>query len=187
MLMLYLSMIETEAQRALFTDLYEKYRFGLFRQADKYLHDAYDAEDAVHDVFCVVADEYISVFENKSEEYCRRFLFVAVKNRAINIGRKKARVVSLDALRENGDDLTDAPKEDPIGKMLSEKDLLEKAKEEIKKLEPRYGDVLWMQLTGCPVKTIARFFGERPVTITKRLYRAKLMLRQAVCGEGGAA
>ena len=187
MLIFYLSMIETEEERSLFVDLYEKYRQSLFRYADCYLHDAQDSEDVVHDVFCLVAKDYMKNLLKKSDDKRRHFLFLCTRNRAINLVKCKSKLLSIDEMAERGLGMLDDPAQDPIDAVLADKELLEKAKAAVNTLDRRYSDVLWLHLDGYSLKDIAKIFNEKPETVKKRLYRSKLLLREAVGMKGGAA
>lgn len=185
MLMFFLSMLETDEERDFFTELYNKYRQGLYRYAYKYLHNEYDAEDIVHDVFYIVIDKCIKDLMEKNEDGWRRFLFMCTRNRAINYVKRRAKVVSLDEMVENDVDISTDSTEDPIADIITDRDLLEKAKVAINSLGQKYADVLWMHLEGYSVQDISQFFGEKHITIKQRLYRSKQLLRVAIGVKGG--
>ena len=185
MLTFYLSMIQTEKERDLFIDLYNKYRFSLYGYACKYLNNSSYAEDIVHDVFCMIADECIGDLLERSAEHRRRFLFLCTRNRAINWIKHNSKTISIEALVENGQDISDNFSFDSFVESLAEKDLLESAKSAINNLDPIYGDGLWMHIRGYASSSIAKFFNEKPETVRKRLYRGKQLLRSAVGMEGG--
>ena len=187
MLAFYLSLIQTEEERVLFTELYEKFCHTMYVCAYGYLHNASDAQDIVHDVFCNVADECIKTMVKKSMPECRRFLYLCTKHRAINYGKRKAKVVSIEAFEEKGMDVSAGLTDDAFADIITEKELIEEAKAALKKLDPMYGEVLWMSFEGYSVAEIAEFFNEKPATIKKRLYRGKQLLRAAVGVEGGEA
>lgn len=186
MLMFYLSMIETEEERGLFVELYNKYRQPLFRYADHYLNDAQDSEDVVHDVFCLVAKDYMKNLLKKSDDGRRHFLFLCTRNRAINLGKHKSKLLSIDEMAERGIGISSDSEQDPIDDIISNMDLLEKAKAAVNTLDQHYSDVLWLHLDGYSVKDIAKIFNEKPETVKKRLYRSKRLLREAVGMKGGA-
>ncbi|MBQ2110260.1 MAG: hypothetical protein II191_00785 [Clostridia bacterium] len=48
-------MVDNDDARSLLTDLYDKYRGGLFRCAYRLTGNAHDAEDIVHDAFGAAA------------------------------------------------------------------------------------------------------------------------------------
>lgn len=187
MLLFFLSLIETEEQRELFTKLYEEHCHTLYVCAYRYLKNSADAEDVVQDVYFKVADKCIDTMVQKSDEDCRRFLYICAKHRAINYGKHKSKVVSFERLEEKGFDVSAGLTDESFVDMIIEQQLLEKAKAAIKGLDPKYGDVLWMSFEGYSVSDIAGFFNEKEETIKKRIYRGKLLLREAMLREGGEA
>ena len=182
----FLFMLETDEERELFADMYEKNRQAMYLCALGFFKEPADAEDVVHDVFCTVADRCMADLSKKSEEKRSRFLIVCTRNRAISILRKRKKLVYMEELAEGGVQIADDSPEASIEELIASRDLLEKAKAAIKKLDPRYGDVIWMQLEGYEVSEIAALFSEKADTIRKRLYRGRAMLHNAVM-EGGAA
>lgn len=187
MLMFYLSLIETEEEREFFSRLYNDHSHTMYVCAYRYLHNSSDAEDIVHDVFCMVAGDCIKTMIKRSNAECRRFLYLCTKNRAINYGKRKARVVSIEAFEENRVDFTTDLTDDSFIDIINKRDLLDTAKAALRDLDPIYGEVLWMSFEGFPISEIARCFNEKPATIKKRLYRGKSLLRAAVGLEGGEA
>ena len=184
MLAFYLSLIETEEERSFFTKLYNDYRHAMFCVANKYLNDSAEAEDAVHDVFCVVADDHLKTLAERDEDGRRRFLFVCVKNRALNMLKRRAKTASLDALNEDGMEFSD--EQYPLDEIVADKDMAERAKAAIKELAPEYADALYLSLQGYSSVEIAKLFQENYEAVRKRIYRAKQQLRELVL-KGGAA
>ena len=184
MLSLYLSVIDTEPGRELFSELYRSMRQPLYRCAFGYLKNASDAEDAVHDVFLNAAERGMDELARMGEAERKRFLYVCVRNRAINMIRRRGKVVSLEELAEEGKAVPDGGED--ILETLSEGETLEAAKQAMGKLDPRLGDVLWMHLSGRTAAEIAQDLGEKEQTVKKRLYRAKLALREIMGKEAGA-
>ena len=186
MLLMYLSMLQTDEERAFFTKLYTKYRYQMFRVAKKYLHNEFDAEDIVHDIFKIVADDHLRDLENRTDADVRRFLLCCAKNRSLNLMKSRSKIVSLDALMEQGWDEIDLNK-DPIDEIIADQALTKQAEEAISGLDPMYGEPLWLHLKGFSTADVSKLFNENYETVKKRTYRAKLLLRKAVLGEGGEA
>ena len=184
MLTFYLSMIETEDERSFFTKLYNDHRRAMFLVANKFLSDPAEAEDAVHDVFLAVADSDLEKLAERGEEGQRRFLFVCVKNRALNRLKRRSKTASLDSLTDAGFEFGDGS--DPLDEIAADNELIERAKAAVKQLDPAYADALWLSLEGYSSVEIAKLFQENYETIKKRVYRAKQMLRELVL-KGGAA
>lgn len=179
MLMLYLSTLDTGPERELFTELYRSMKQPLYRCAIGFLGNAADAEDAVQDVFCGIAERGAEKLLGLGEADRRRFLYVCVRNRSIDMIRLRGKVVSMEELADGGTQLPDDG-EDPLDDILSDRETVEAAKRAITKLEPRLGDVLYMHLKGYSTDEMARLLGEKPETVRKRLYRSKRALRKAV-------
>lgn len=95
MLSFYLAILETEVERHKFTDIYEQYHVKLENVAMHILSDQKDAEDAVHNAFMQI----IRHFEKVSEISCEDlpfWLISIVKNEALMILRKKARMIPIE-------------------------------------------------------------------------------------------
>lgn len=187
-MLMFLSLIETEEERALCERLYYDNRAAMFAIAKTYLRNDQDAEDVVHTVFCELADRSIGKLVSRTDEECRRFLFVATKYRAINLIKKNSRVVSLDAAgMEAGNGALEYTDEAFIERLYA-KALYQKVVDAIKRMMPEEGELLWMRF-GLELETaeIAGTLNEKPATITKRLQRAKKKLVSLLDAEGGAA
>lgn len=187
MLSFFLSTINVGPERDLFAKLYDEYRQALIWHANTYLNDPHDAEDVVQEVFCLLAEEGLKPMLTRSPVHCRRSLFIAVRNRSLSIIEQRKRVVSLDAMRENGFEPAVEIQGEDLLDIISDRQLLEAAMVAYKNMDPKYADVLWMYLVGYSVKQTAELFNEKPETVRKRLYRAKRLLRAAVIGKGGNA
>ena len=184
MLTLYLSVIDTEPGRELFAELYRSMRQPLYRCAFGYLDNASDAEDAVHDVFLNIAERGMDDLTRLGEAERKRFLYVCVRNRAIDMIRRRGKVVSMDELAEEGMTIPDGGED--ILESLLEGETLGAAKEAMKKLDPQLADALWLHLSGRTAAQIAADLGEKEQTVKKRLYRGKLALREIMGKEAGA-
>ena len=180
MLSFYLSIISTDEQRDLFAELYGRYRQPLFRYARSFISDEAEAEDVVHDVFCVMADGYMDTMAVKSELRRKRFMFICTRNRALNRLRQISKVVSIEVMKESSADRLTDNDDESILDLITNEELLQRAKEIINTLDRRYADVLWMYLEGYTLVETAKCFGEKPETVRKRLYRAKQLLRAAI-------
>lgn len=66
----------------IFKQTFEKYYEGLVRFANQYLNDIAQAEDVVQDAFVACWKEQKSL---KTEEQTRAYLYVAIKNKALNV------------------------------------------------------------------------------------------------------
>ena len=87
-MLVYLQMIETQEEKSKFETLYREYRQYMYRVAYAVLHNAQDAEDAVHAAFVKIA-ENIHKIDDAADVRTKGFLITIVRNAAIDIYRKK--------------------------------------------------------------------------------------------------
>ena len=179
-MLLFLTAVRTDEGHALLTELYGRYRDGLFKCALHFVGREQDAEDIVHDAFCAAA-RYEEKLLAGTEVFRRRFLFACTRHRAMTFARKQSRLVLVDEPRFGRHESADA--ELPF--LEDDGPLLEKAEAAVKALAPPYSDVLYLYLEGCTVLQTAQILGVKPDTVRKQLYRAKQQLRKAVLEEEG--
>ena len=100
-MLVYLQVIETDADRSKFEEIYQAYRGLMYHVAYKYLHHKQDAEDAVHHAF-VKSAENIKNIESVSPK-TKRLVVLIVENRSIDLLRSKGRhpEETFDSLLEN--------------------------------------------------------------------------------------
>ena len=95
MLAFFLAVLESEADREKFTEIYEQYHGLIEKTAMRILKNQQDAEDAVQNTFVQV----IRHFEKVYEIDCKNLPFwiiSIVKNESLMILRKKKRVMQLE-------------------------------------------------------------------------------------------
>ncbi len=99
MLQFYLSLIETEDDRANISRIYEQYLDWMIKIAYHYLRDDKDAEDAVSDVFLNIISTNSSIPMNPEKE-TKAYLFICIRNSVSRIQRlkNKNRAVNFDEL-----------------------------------------------------------------------------------------
>ena len=186
-MLLFLSMLETEEERALCEELYCNYRSDMYRLAYSFVKNQYDAEDIVQTVFCKAAEKYMGRLTGFEEAARKRFLLLVTRHRALSLLRKNAHVVSLDAALEDGAHLPELTEADFVESICrtAEYEELEKA---IEKLDSDAKDVLWLRFRlELTTAEICEILNEKPATVTKRLQRAKNRLAQMLAPKGGAA
>lgn len=88
MLMMYLSMVDTQEEKSKFEELYYQYRKLMFVCANNILENELLAEDAVHDAFIKLTGQLTKVSEVKSNR-TKRLVIVIVENAAKDIYRKE--------------------------------------------------------------------------------------------------
>lgn len=89
-MIVYLQMIEGEEGKRQFATLYETYRGLMFYTANNILHNAQDAEDAVHQAFISLAENFSKIKTIECPQ-TRAFVVIIVERKAIDILRKRSR------------------------------------------------------------------------------------------------
>lgn len=89
-MLIYLTMIEAEEDRHRFLSLYRRYKKLMLYIAHDILHDPHDAEDAVHEAFCCLAEMIEKIHEIDCPE-TRSLIVMITKSKAIDLYRKKRR------------------------------------------------------------------------------------------------
>lgn len=87
MLAIYLSMLETNEEKNLFEQLYIKHKQDMYAVAYGVLKNKEDAEDAVHQSFLKIADNFSKVSQIPCHEL-KAYIVIICRNTAINIYRQ---------------------------------------------------------------------------------------------------
>lgn len=95
MLSYFLSVLESNEDRRIFTEIYEKYHTKMEKTAIYILKNQEDAEDAMQNAFMRVIKHFDKAMSIPCEEL-QFWLISIVKNEALMIIRKKRKVVSLE-------------------------------------------------------------------------------------------
>ena len=90
MLMMYLSMVDTQEEKYKIEELYFRYKNLMFACANEILNNELLAEDAVHDAF-VKMTGHIKWIEDVKSNKTKHFVIVVVENAAKDIYRKEKR------------------------------------------------------------------------------------------------
>lgn len=94
-MLIYLQMLESEADQSKFEQLYIRYRGLMFYTAMQILDNERDAEDAVHEAFLSILKHFDAVSEVQSPK-TRAFVVIIAERKAIDIARKRKPVLELD-------------------------------------------------------------------------------------------
>ncbi|MBQ7761387.1 MAG: sigma-70 family RNA polymerase sigma factor [Clostridia bacterium] len=174
MLLFYLSLIETDENRDIFGEIYEKYLDWMLKTAYHYVKSKEDAEDVVHDVFMEIIKNDCSIPINDLEK-TKSYLFICIRNRAIklNESRSKRKTTSLDQLfnipSNEGNAEDEALKNDMYLSMLNF----------INSMSPKYKDVLTLHIVyDKTAKEISKIICAPTKTIETRLRRGKIILKE---------
>ena len=86
--MIYADLIDDAGNRLRFEEIYETYCRQMFFKANSILHDAQEAEDAVHDAFIGIARNMKTVASIANERDLRYYVLRAAENAAYNRARQ---------------------------------------------------------------------------------------------------
>ena len=165
-MLIYLQMIETPEDKSKFEYIYENYLGLMYHVAFKLLNNTQDTEDAVHQAFVSIAENIKAISDVRCPE-TRAFAVVIVEHKAIDILRKKARMVNTIDFDEN-----------MWGIEILETDSLDLAAL-MGRLPARYREVLLLRFdSGYTTKEIAKMLGITPGNAEKLIWRAKTALQK---------
>jgi len=171
MLPIYLAVIDTEQDKNKFEILYTTYRKLMFYIANRILKDQYLAEDAIHQAFLKIIEN----FDKIEDVHChktRSYIVIIVRNNAINMynRRKRNTTIPLEQMEFCISDETYSRSEDL--------DYLTKA---VMKLPVIYKEVLTLKyVQALSNAEIAQTLGISEATVRKRLERARHKLQESL-------
>ena len=168
-----LAALESDEDRALFTEIYEQNHDRMEQTALRILKDPHDAEDAVQNAFLQV----IRNFDALLEIPCKKRIFWCisiVKNEALAILRKKKKtILIIEELEENP--------AAGVEEAMSYKEVVWL----FAQLPETYRSVLEMKMIlGYSGKEIAKRMGLTENTVNVRITRGRAMLREIAGKEG---
>ena len=168
-----LAALESDEDRALFTEIYEQNHDRMEQTALRILKDPHDAEDAVQNAFLQV----IRNFDALLEIPCKKRIFWCisiVKNEALAILRKKKKtILIIEELEENP--------AAGVEEAMSYKEVVRL----FAQLPETYRSVLEMKMIlGYRGKEIAKRMGLTENTVNVRITRGRAMLREIAGKEG---
>lgn len=171
MLAFFLAVLENDADRRKFTEIYEQYHVQVESTAMRILQNQQDAEDAVQNAFMQVIQHFEKIYEID----CKNlpfWLISIVKNEALMILRKRKRIVRIedwDSVAAKAESVTDYPE---LVQLFS-------------KLPETYRSVLEMRfLLDYSGKEIAKKLGISESAVNTRVSRGRILLRRIVEKEG---
>lgn len=138
MLSFYLSLIETEEDRAQFEKIYDKYLDWMVQTAYHYTKSIHDAEEIVHDVFMDIICTNCSVPTQNSDE-TKSYLFICVRNRAKRLLKSNKKITIIEF-----DKLFNLCADEDTEKSTLQKESCGELKAFIEAMQPIYKDVLTM-------------------------------------------
>jgi RNA polymerase sigma-70 factor (ECF subfamily) len=171
MLSLYLSMLEDDEDKQIFSDIYYETRLACYHMAFSVTNNHEKAEDAVHNAFLAVIHQKEKIFALPRRKR-KSYIVIMVKNKAIDLMRSKHErsKVELDETIPDNLDLSESiSKDEDYNNLLAA----------IKKL-PEASRVAfeYKYVHDLSNQEIADILGISSKTVSKRIERAKEKLRQ---------
>ncbi len=175
-MLLYLAMIESEADRTKFEKIYYAYRGLMFYVAQGILRDERDSEDVVHDAFVNIISN-LERIEKPESQVTKALVVIIVRHKAIDLYRSRQKGPFLflkEEIREkNSWDHTE---------QLDQKQIVARA---LASLSARHRDVLLLRYScGFPEAEVAELLSMTLANTHKTLQRAKKKLAEALEKEG---
>lgn len=170
MLMFYLQMLETEADKEKFLEIYEAYLDLMTSVAMKILKNEHDTQDAVHQAFEAIIRN-IKKFHKKPCPHFKAYIVIIVKNKSIDILRERERIVGTDYIDNlEWSDCIDT-------------DLID-LREALMKLPDHHRTILMLHYRwGFQTKELASIYKVSQETIQKRIWRARIALQALLDGD----
>lgn len=178
MLMFYLQLLETEADKRLFEQLYEAHRSQMHLVANYVLHDPGLAEDAVHIAFMGIIN-HIQKLHGKNRDDVKNYVLKAAKNTAINLKHKEHRQRELLPDLENEFDHI----EDSVLEEMVTKENYEETVNAIMQIKEPYNTVLYYYFVmEMNYDEIAKTLRRKPDTVRQQFRRGKSLLMALLKG-----
>lgn len=167
-MLIYFSLIESDADKSKFEIIYYEYRDLMFYVANKILNNQQDAEDTVHQAFVKIIEILGKIDEPKCPK-TRGLVVTIVEHKAIDLYRKKKKsvVVELDEEYYNVPSPSDIEAVDGMSDLARAMALL----------PTRYRELLLLKYdSGFSEREIAQLLSMTEANVKKTIQRAKVKL-----------
>lgn len=172
MLGFYLSLIDSDDDKNKFEQLYLTYRQDMYKIAYSILKNNADAEDAVHQAFLSIANNFEKILEIPRQEI-KAYIVIIIRNTAINLYNENKRNAEHTVELNENDVSVDVNFLEQY-----EYELLINA---IKELPQMYKDIIYLYyLEEFTTKEIAKMLNISVNTEWKRVERAKRLLKETL-------
>ena len=177
MLSFYLTLLDTPEEKRSFEQLYLSYRQDMYAVAYSILHNSYDAEDAVHQAFLAIANNFKKISSIPCQEI-KGYIVIIIRNTSINIYNSNKR------RSERSSDFDDCGVSVEVD--FFERFEVEELKNAISRLPQIYKDIIYLHfLEEFTVREISKMLGISKEAVWKRIERAKKLLK-SILEEGKA-
>ena len=179
-MMIYLAMLDTDAEKELFEEIYSTNRKHMLKTAEGIIASGH-AEDAVHDAFLRIA-KYIGKFSAISCNERRYLCVTIVKNVALNM-RRDSHAGKMEPFYE----LDEIPNDESVEEALLRHECLAVIEKSIGMLEPALKEAVNLRLVlGYSTSETAELLGITQEAVRTRIHRGKLKLKKILTAEGMA-
>lgn len=165
----FLAVIDDDEDKKQFEELYIKYRQDMYSVAYSILHNIEDAEDAVHQAFFKIANNFEKINKIPCQEI-KAYIVIIIRNTAINMYNSNKR--KAEHSTELNDDIAvdiDIFEQFEYGQLV-------KAVSELPQI---YKDIVYLYyLEEFTAKEISKMLDISADTVWKRAERAKKMLKE---------
>lgn len=176
MLGLYLSLIDNRQEKLQFENLYRTYRKQMLLLANSFLHNYYDAEEAVSNALLGIARNMKKISQIEDERDLRNYVLKATRNAALRVMSDREhheRWIHPDPPEDMSDDgFLDA---------VCEHAEYDRVLAAINQLDPRYKEVLYdhfvLEFT---IPEVAQLLGQKVSVVKQQLVRGKKLLLNAL-------
>lgn len=160
--------ISNESDRDFLEKLYEKYEQQMYNIALCILHNSADAEDAVHEAFIRIIDNF-NMIREKDGHVLGTYFVIIVRNIATDILRKKQNHTTVEI--EEVYDLSD---EYDVEEEFLCKCSVEAITDAVRELSGTNYDIMYLHLfKQYTPREIAALLGMTPNTVSARIHRSK--------------
>lgn len=179
-MLIFLESINDDALRRRFETLYNRYKEPMMLMAQAILHNHHDAEDAVHEVFLNIAMRRIMIIDTiTNDRDLKYYLLASVKNTALNMEKRKSRLLPIDEVLDKSTELND----DDFLEMLCQHLEYEELVQMIKSMPSPYKEVVYYHFyLEMKVSEISRLTNRSLTTVKKQISRGKKLLLSQITG-----
>lgn len=179
MLQTLLTLIEEQADRIRFEDIYRGYYKQMLTVANSILENPEDVEDAVQEALVRIA-KHMPALRNREDWAVRGYVLTVAKNTALQLYNKNKRRLKHPHTQLFKEEVDDEVFQKVIN--MLDYDLLLRA---VRHMDPRYRQVLTLAyLQKMTPQEVASILGRKEDTVRKQLYRGKKLLMDFCKKEG---
>ena len=175
---MFMMAIESEEDYSFVEKLYDRYEKHMYVVAFSVLHHQQDSEDCVHETVLTIVNCLDSFRHIDDERKLKRLVFIAVRNKAIDLYRRKKRQLEAEAsmAMELEEGMIDDTDEDMIRMVINDENQRLVATL-VRELDDIYRDVILLKFEQeMTTKEIAKFLNITDDLVRMRYMRARRLL-----------